>query len=235
MVALLVLLTIITLLTVDYVWQRRALRSRADGAVPRGVATKAPTAPGLDLVPAGVFVGPGHTWVHLEPSGAIRVGADRLPATLLGGLDGVDLLPPGTKVHRGDAVAVLRRGTRSMSLRSPVHGVIASVNGELGHDPGALGVDPFDSWIYRLTPEGIADSLKGMFVAEEATAWMRQELRRLRDSLTGMVNGTRPALATLPDGGLPIHGLAEHLGDEQWSDLTSQFFDIPGPTGVETV
>jgi glycine cleavage system H lipoate-binding protein len=235
MVALLVLLTIITFLTVDYVWQRRAIPDRAGVAVPRSVATSAPTAPGLDLVPAGVFVGPGHAWVHLEPSGALRVGADRLPSTLLGGLDGVELLAPGTEVRRGDALAVLRRGTRSMSLRSPVNGVVAAVNDELVRDPAALETEPFDSWIYRLTPEGIADTLKGMFVADEATAWMRQELGRLRDSLAGMVNGTRLALATLPDGGLPVRGLAEHLGEAEWRDLTSRFFDIPVPTDVDTV
>src|SRR4030095_1549868 len=94
--------------------------------VPRLVSVLVPE--DLTQVPAGVFVGPGHSWMELDPMGAVRVGVDRLPLSLLGGVEAIEALPVGTEVQHGEPLALLRRGERKLEGKSPVDGVITAAN-----------------------------------------------------------------------------------------------------------
>jgi len=182
-----------------------------------------------DHVPAGIFLGPGHTWLRLD-GGAVRIGAGGLPLELLGGLDRAELKPAGTEVRRGEPVAVLRRGERTVTLPSPVDGTIAGVNPEVEADPQQVARDPFaGGWLLKVLPRGLDGAVKQMFVAEEAVDWMRRELQRLRDAVAGF--GTVSAVPTLPDGGLPVAGLAAAIPDQEWNELNTQFFTLP-PTAA---
>ena len=58
-------------------------------------------------------------------------------------------------------------------------------------------------------------------VAREAADWMRGELRRLRDAL---VQGEPALAASLPDGGLPIDGVAQDLDPDAWDRVTRCMF-----------
>jgi glycine cleavage system H lipoate-binding protein len=223
MVALLVLLTIITFLTIDFFAQRAEARRTVPATATRPVSVQVP----LDLgtVPAGLFLSRGHAWMGVEPSGVVRVGADRLPSTLLGGVEAVTSLPVGTEVHRGEPIARLHHGDRSVELASPVDGVVTAANPEALNDPGAVAADPFGrGWIAAVEPRGLGAALKRLFVAEEAASWMRAELSRLRDFLVGLDGGLAAAAATLPDGGLPMNGVAKRLNDGEWRELAARFF-----------
>ncbi|MCP4658667.1 MAG: glycine cleavage system protein H [bacterium] len=195
--------------------------------VPETVAVQAPDRIAPDRIPAGVFLGPGHAWLQLEGSGAVRIGAGGLPVELLGGLDRAELKSPGTEVKRGEPIAVLRRGERTLTLPSPVSGTIAHVNPEVEADPQQLARDPFaGGWLFKVLPRGLDGAVKKMFVAEEAVAWMRLELQRFRDAVTGLTPTLSPMPASLPDGGLPVAGLAASIPDEAWDELSAQFFTL---------
>lgn len=232
MVAILVLLTIITCLTIDYLAERAALRRAALAGVPMPGMEFAPvpvsirTPVDLTSVPDGVFLGPGHAWMELDPGGTVRVGADRIPLTLLGGVEAIETVSAGTEVHHGDRLALLRRGDRTVELKSPVDGVVQATNPVLAADPGRLAEEPFGAgWIMGLKPRELGSSLRRLFVAEEAREYLREELSRLRDFLVGLTMADRKlATATLPDGGLPVEGLAERLSDEEWRELVERFF-----------
>jgi len=221
MVVLLVLFTILTFLTVDYFVQRSARRRTVD----EGVLERRPTpalAYGTLRPPADVFLSPGHAWLRLEPAGTVRVGADRLAPALLGGIARSDIRPRGTRVHRGEPIATLERDGRSVTLRSPVDGIVSEVNSEAVRSPGVLGEDPYgDGWIARLEPIGLEKALGGLRVAREAAAWMRDELRRLRDLL---FEGSPQLAATLPDGGFPVDGVAHRLDAMTWSRVADDVF-----------
>lgn len=180
-------------------------------------------------VPAGVFVGPGHAWLRLQPKGAVTLGAGRLPVLLLGGLDQVEAGEPGVEVRRGDPLAVLHRNGRSVTLRSPVDGTLVGVNPRVGSDPGLVTDDPFgQGWLVRLSPKNLGAAVHDLFVAERAGAWMRQELAKLRDLVVGLT-GPSPE-AQLTDGGLPVAGLASRLTDEAWEEISERFFPVERPT-----
>lgn len=231
MVAILVLLTILTFLTLDYLVQRS--RRAVPAVVPAPVY-------GLEAageVPAGLFVGPGHAWLGLRPSGEVLVGADRLPLSLLGEIDRVETAAPGAALRRGDTLAVLHGGGRSVPIPAPVEGVVGTVNPDVAAAPAAIAADPFGAgWLCTLVPRRLSDGLKRLRVGEEGGEWMRSELSRLRDFLVGIAGQGRLA-ATLPDGGLPLAGVAVQLGDAEWTELTERFFTIDGTThgGAEAI
>jgi glycine cleavage system H lipoate-binding protein len=235
MVALFVLLTIITLLTIDYFVQRAELKkAKATAAAAQWVPAHAAQAAGaparrspipIDRIPSGVFVDPGHVWVQLDPSGALRLGADMIPAALLGRPDRIELKAEGSQVRRGDAIATLIRGARSLTLRTPVDGVVTRVNPVAQATPECLQDDPYgQGWLLWLAPSNLSAALKRMFVAEEATAWARGQLQRLRDFVAAGPADARLVGATLQDGGAPIEGLTDHLDDARWKQLVDEIF-----------
>ena len=229
MVAILVLLTIILCLTLDSLAERAKLR-RAAKAAPapdqislQPLSVQAPT--DLTQVPAGVFVGPGHAWMELEPEGGVHLGVDRLPTTLLGGVDEIDAVPAGTEVHCGEPIARLRHGERTIEVKSPVDGLVTGVNADL--EPARLSEEPFGpDWIVEVQPREIGPALRRLFVAEEARNFLRNELSNLRDYLAGLSLAGHPsiALATGPDGRVPAEGLAARMTDGEWRELKVRFF-----------
>jgi glycine cleavage system H protein len=230
MVALFVLFTIIAFLTIDYFVQRTELnKAKATAAAAQWVPAEAAAPLALrspipiDRIPSGVFVDAGHVWVQLEPSGALRVGADMIPATLLGRPDRIELKAEGTQVRRGDVIATLIRGARSLTLRTPVDGVVTRVNPVAQANPERLQDDPYgQGWLLWLAPRDLGASLKRMFVAEEATAWAREQLHKLRDFVAAGSADSQLVGATLQDGGAPIEGLSDHLDDARWKQLVDE-------------
>lgn len=228
MVAILILATIITCLTVDYFAERAALRraARNGASLPeRPVSVRTPE--DLTRMPAGVFVGPGHSWLELDPAGSVRLGIDRVPVSLLGGLETIEAVPPGTPVRPGDRLAVLRQGDRELEIKSPVEGTVTEVNPIAAANPVRIGQEPFgNGWLVSVAPKDLGGALRRLFVADEARAFLRDELARMRDFLVGLSLAGRGSLATatLPDGGLPVEGLAARLSAAEWHELTERFF-----------
>lgn len=226
MVALFVLFTIITLLTIDYLVQRAELKkTKAPAAAADWVPPVVPVRPiaAIDDVPSGLFLDPGHVWAQLEPSGALRVGLDRMPLAVLGRPDRIEVRPEGTTLRAGDPLVTLFRGARKVVLRSPADGVVARVNAEA--NPEQLEQDPYGrGWLYWLTPRDVAPALKRMLVAEEARAWARGQLARLREFLATGGTGAQLVGATIQDGGALVEGLSDQLDDERWQRLVDEFF-----------
>jgi glycine cleavage system H protein len=160
------------------------------------------------------------------------MGADRLPLHALGGIDHVQLVEVGTEVHTGQPIATLGRGQRLVRLASPVDGVVEAVNHEAELDPDRLGDDPYDKgWLYSIRPLGLAAALRRMFVAEEASAWMRREIGRLRDVISNLGSPQAEPVPALFDGGAPVDGFGQDLTDEQWVAIVETLFEPRSNTG----
>jgi glycine cleavage system H protein len=227
MVAILVLLTILTFLTLDHFAQRRALGRMAAEDVGPPPAHPHAAWPDPAAAPPGLFWSPWHTWAHLEPRGAVRVGAGFLPGAALGDVDRVELRPAGTEVRAGETVATLHRGARAVPLRAPVGGVIEATNSRLADAPAVAVLDPLgQGWLCSIRSQHLAAAIRGLRVAEEARDWLRGESRRVCDFLVllRLRDPARVAVA-LADGGIPVAGFADVLGESEWNELVRQFFD----------
>jgi glycine cleavage system H protein len=234
MVAILVLLTVIAFLTIDFFVQRaearRALLTAAAGAKEKVEAalagSRTPVVGPLTRLPKGIFFDPSHQWMELEKmTGDLRLGVDAFLMNLLGKPSGIEMASVGTDVRRGDAVATLRRGGRSIVLRAPVDGRIEAVNADAAAHPARLAENPFgQNWLYRIAPNRLdVSALASRKLGEQAVDWMRGEYARLRDFFAAIPN---PAFAgvTLQDGGAFVDGCAEALDDAQWDRLSKEFF-----------
>jgi len=218
MVVLAVVLSIIACIAVDYVmhWSAR------EGVVVAGGVQHAD----LLRVPGGVFFAPGHTWMRLERSGTLQLGAGQLPLRALGEVDAIETPPVGTQLRKGDPLAVLKHGKRELLLRCPVDGTVQSVRSEARKDPRSVQPGSLEeSWLCRVQPSGLGAALREAFVAEEAREWMRHEAGRVRDFVSDLAARRPEACATLADGGLPLHGLADLVNAEQWQEFVTRFFD----------
>jgi glycine cleavage system H lipoate-binding protein len=219
MTAILVVLTILTFLAVDWARSRRnavAARSPSLGLSPR-------FGPEMLQPAAGLYYGPGHTWAQLEPDGSLRVGIDDFARRLVGRIDRIETAAEGTSVARHDAAFVLHQGDKSLGFAAPVDGVITAVNAAALGDPERLQLDrDGDDWLVAVRPRHPKASLRGLRVGAQAGRWWREETARLGDFLATLVP-TDALGATLQDGGEPHGALLERLDATAWARFESEF------------
>ena len=218
MTAILVVCTIALFLIVDSVRTRRRSPVVAP-CVPRRLETLGGDFP----VPAGVFVGAGHTWASLETNGSVRVGVDAFASRLLGRLDRLEAAAAGAELAHEDAAFVLHQGTKSVAFASPLTGTVTDVNTALLHEPERLRDAPYDSgWLLRIRPHHLARELHRLRIGDDAQGWLQHEAARLGDFLARAVP-SRIAGATLQDGGLAVTGVMEMLDAGAWERFESEF------------
>ncbi len=234
MVALFVVVTIGALLLFDWLFVQRWW-GRAPAAAPAVSPAGPPAAgepvvplnalrPGQFSLPFGLFFHPGHTWLGILRSGQVKVGLDDFLHRLLGRIDTVALPPVGTAVARGDVLARVRQGGRTLALRSPVNGSVVATNPLWEADPGRAWADPYgDGWMVKVLPTNLARNLRDLKIAEPAVWWLQEEVRRFRD-FAGRFIGADPELGPrLADGGLPAEGVLEQVDDATLSRFEAEF------------
>lgn len=223
MVAIFVLLTIVTFVLIEILIQRR-----------EGRKAHATTPALLDkfLIPKGYFVSRAHAWIEVLGGGKTRIGIDDFVQKLVGTIDEVVAVPAGTSVQKGDPLITLRKGSRTLTVPSPLSGTVEAVNTDLSANGRIVNEDPYGSgWVVLMEPATLDAELPTMNIAAAATQWLRSEIGRFRD----FINGLRvepealPAGVTLLDGGVPVAGLLGMTNDETWNRFGREFLS-PTPT-----
>ena len=241
MVAIFVVLTILIFLTVDRFVLRAQRKRLAAGEVVRGVGlipipideNLLPRRSHYPLhekgfsLPHGLFFDLGHTWVRVRPSGEVRIGVDDFAQALIGRIDGVETPAVGREVKRGTTILKLRQGNRSAGFGSPVDGIVTAVNESLLRSAEPLKRNPYQqNWLVTVKPTGLSANLKHFLIAEDAVQWLRGELRRFRDFISGAAPQVAVVGETLQDGGQPVDGLLERMGDEVWEKFQKEFLRV---------
>jgi glycine cleavage system H protein len=218
MTVIFVLGTIIFFLGLDWA-HRRLSRQTSMQAVPAAAAAAAFRQP---RVPEGIFFTKTHTWLNLFPSGKVRFGIDDFVSGLVGTPAVTLLRAEGTSVRRGDAIARLQNGSRSLTVFAPIDGDIVDVNGSIVEHPGLLREKTFsDGWLYSIAPRRSSD-LKTFLLGTETASWMQNELQRLRDFFATSSQSNGLAVA-LQDGGMPVDGALGEMDENAWSEFQQQF------------
>ena len=213
MSALFVLAMIVTALVLD--WAMQAARARR---MPAAVAVPSISTESFEIDP-GVFHSPGHTWTRIAPDGRVRIGIDEFTRKAVGPLDKVELPRAGMKVRKGETLITAVRDGRRITLASPLSGTIAATNASRG---GCRAGE----WLICLQPTRIGAELKRLLIGEEAAAWLAAEIARFREFLVDGFGKTPALAATLPDGGVPVDGVLNHLSDEIWGEFQEEFLDV---------
>lgn len=226
MVALLVVLTILLFVTIDYfVQRRRGLASVSELLSETVDRTRDLFGRGGYRVPNGVFFDPGHTWMFLEETGTARVGIDDFAQALVGDFESIEAAPEGREIHKGEVMVTLNHRNRSVPFRSPVDGVIERVNTDLLARKELLSVEPqVDSWLFRIRPTNPPEVTQGLMIGQTAREWLSREIGRMKVFLSTLAPQNMAVGTSMADGGLPAYGLIDYLSDDEWTQVEHSFF-----------
>lgn len=212
MVALLVVATIITFLTIDYFVQKK--ESPTGEKWPLLSIPLQPVQALAASLPEWAFVHSGHTWVTVRDNGRVRIGIDGFAADALGRAKAVKLPPVAASVEAGKPAIAVQFDGRVAEFTAPVDGEIVAVNDHLS--PDGLG----DEWLVEVKPRHFGRDVQKLRTAEVAKEWLERERGRFRDFLASL--GGEPALV-LQDGGEPLPGVLASIDDQAWARFQDEF------------
>ena len=216
MVVLMVILTIVLGISVDYVIQRRKQIGLASSPA-LGVS---PISSTLSLLPKGIFLQPSMTWTKILDDGEIAVGIHPILMGVVGEPDAIELHEPGLQIAKGEGLINIRKGNHSLVLKSPVVGQIMAINSSVVEHPTWESLSK--NWLFVLKPEQIANEIPQWQFAEKAETWTKTKLQQLKNFFAEQVPDNGLGL-TLADGGdIPV-GVLAHFDEDVWKKFETEF------------
>ena len=160
----------------------------------------------------------GHSWVHIEDDGRIKVGVDDFTSKVLGSADAINLPPVGAFLRQGEIGCVLTRDDKKAPMQSPVSGTVCAVNDKVVKQPAVAHDDPYhDGWLFMLDPANIKPDLEGLYSGKECFQWMEKESQNLHE----LLGPSYKRLAAT--GGEPIDDIFGHFPEIAWDRLVRTF------------
>jgi glycine cleavage system H lipoate-binding protein len=160
------------------------------------------------------FHSPTHTW--LAPRGdGLAVGVDDFGQRLLPSVTAIDLPRVGSRVRRGEPVAVLHAGRLSVRIPAPVDGKVQAVNRRAASDPGVVKRQHGDAWLFQVAPD--EPSYLSFPRGAAVGAWLTDEKARLTRFMEGELG-----LAAADGGELPA---PTQMGEEGWTRMVGTFLE----------
>jgi glycine cleavage system H protein len=175
----------------------------------------------------GSFHAPNHTWIASRGPAELMLGIDDLARELIPSVTSVELPRPGVLLRRGEPIAVLHAGRRSLRIEAPMNGMVVRPNARVAGDPGLVKREPYgDGWLLSFTP---ADATYMKFPAEsEAGNWFQQEAARLERFMEHELG------LAAADGGALLASPMSSLDEEGWARLTQAFLHADGQGTAKT-
>ncbi|MDY7034612.1 MAG: glycine cleavage system protein H [Thermodesulfobacteriota bacterium] len=169
-------------------------------------------------IPQGYYFHRGHTWAKLEEDSSVRVGIDEFAMRLLGPLDHIEAPLIGKEVEQGQRDISIVRGNHRADVRSPVSGVVTSVNPKVRESGRLTNEKPFsEGWILRLHSNRLRQDLKRLMINRETGDFIGQEVERLY-MLIEEIEGPMSV-----DGGNLGSDIFGNMPQLDWKRLTGMF------------
>lgn len=220
MTVILVLLTLLAFVLLDYLLSRRklgqAVRTPATRPTPRAPQ---PTYVEGFLLPDNLRYHPGHAWLLPERRRLVRVGVDEFAAALLGPIQKLELPKPGHWIRQGQKAWTFYRDGEKTEMVSPIEGEIVEINPDVLADPALLRNDPYGrGWLMTVFVPDEEGTARNLLPTGLVRNWMRDAVERLYARQPQLAGGVAA------DGGRPANDLFAALPDASWRDLTREFF-----------
>ena len=222
MTVILVLLTFGILLLIDYVRTQKqhakqpAVQAGAQELVPRLV----PALVAGFQVPDNLKYHAGHTWALSESRDLVRVGLDDFASKLVGKIDNIALPQRGRWVRQGQKIWTIFRYGKSVDMVSPIEGTVSDINEAVVKDPELARKDPYgDGWLLTVQSPDAKTNFRNLLGGDLARLWTEGSALRLRKRMPIAM-----ASALAQDGGVAVDDIAAHMPDQDWAELTKEFF-----------
>ncbi len=218
MTVLLILATFVVFLTIDYFYGRKRVPKPARVPLAPAPRLQPSIVAGFE-VPENVRYHPGHTWALSESPNLVRVGLDDFAARLIGKVDHIHLPQRGQWIRQGQKLATIYRDGGKAEMVSPIEGIVADINPGVTVDAELARRDPYgEGWLITVQSPDAKTNFRNLLGGAVARKWMEEAAARLF--------GRMPALAgaVAQDGGVAVSDLTSHLPDQDWKELTREFF-----------
>jgi glycine cleavage system H lipoate-binding protein len=171
-------------------------------------------------MPQGYYYHRGHTWVRVAEKADVTIGLDDFALRLLGTLDRIEAPRIGNDVVQGQPTIAIGRGAQTTLLRSPVGGVVSTINLAVKENAALAAEDPYaGGWILRVHTDNLRQDLKNLLIGSEYAKHLEQDIQRLLREIE-MVRGEMP----LPDIAAE-NEIADHLPDIGWQRAVRLFME----------
>ncbi len=225
MVVLLVILTVLGCVALEWHLRRREKRRRAEESPP--FLKPQDLFPGLVVqeLPSGLFIHSGHTWAKLDVSGSVQVGLDGFAQGILGRIDRYELPANGTELRQGEpAFAALQSG-KKIEFVSPVDGVVCAVNDQLNAGLKEAKEKPYEKgWAFAIHPLDLTRNMRRLRIGPAASEWLAKEVQAFSEFLALHRAVPEGVGVTLPDGGAHAEGIMETMNGEILQIAIRKFF-----------
>src|SRR3954453_17921403 len=221
MTVIMVLLTFAIFLTIDYVrGQKKLARQPVLQSVrPETGSHLVPALVAGFEVPENVRYHAGHTWALAESRELVRVGMDDFASKLIGKIDSISLPQRGRWVRQGQKIWTIFRDGKSVDMVSPIEGTITDVNESVATNPELARKDPYgEGWLVTVQAPDSKLNFRNLLGGTLARLWTESAALQLRNKLP-MLAG-----AMAQDGGVAVDDLTAHMPNEDWAEITKEFF-----------
>jgi glycine cleavage system H lipoate-binding protein len=221
MTVILVLLTFVAFLLIDYFYShKRTLTqpvlmpaNRETQAWPEAVLV------GGFRVPENLRYHPGHTWALSESPTLVRVGMDDFASKLLGEVERITLPQRGQWIRQGQKLATIFRDGVTVDMVSPIEGSIADVNDNVARDSKLPQQDPYGvGWLVTVQSPDAKTNFRNLLGGALARWWTEESAGRLQRKMSVLAG------ALAQDGGVAMNNLAEQIPDQEWAAIAKEFF-----------
>ena len=142
-------------------------------------------------MPQGYYFHTGHAWVRVEENADVSIGLDDFALHLLGPLSHIDAPLIGKRVEQDQPAITIGRSPHSAAIRSPVSGVVSTINLSVKDNPVLASDDPYASgWILKVHSDNLRQDLKNLLIGSEYVKRLEQEVERLLREIDMVSGGT---------------------------------------------
>lgn len=163
-----------------------------------------------------LWYAPTHSWLARRRDGELAIGLDALALRLMPSVTGVEVARAGAHVEKGETIATLYAGARTLAVPAPVSGTVTGTNRAVLRDPSLVRSAGYGrGWIVAVRPadEAFAELPRG----DRAERFMRSESARW-DRFVETELGYAAA-----DGGHLVAPVPALIGEDGWRKLAAAF------------
>jgi glycine cleavage system H protein len=111
----------------------------------------------MSNVPANLKYTASHEWMLLNADGTVTVGITDHAQEALGDLVFVELPEVGAHFDAEKEIAVVESVKAAADVYAPISGTVSEVNQAAADAPESVNQDAYAAWLFKLTPDNVAD------------------------------------------------------------------------------